>query len=421
MAAFAAMTSRDDIVTCPTPRGTGRPRARGLVTALALALALPAAARAQAPRDPVVFDERGITFNAADGITSLTLRFRIQEWAFVTSESDDDLSVARSQLAVRRARLRFESVVWDPRLTARVQLSFSRGDQDFENSNFPNVLRDANVTFQATPRLGLTVGQGKLPGNRQRVISSGEQQFPDRSIVNGAFTVDRDVGFFATYQVSDAALPFALKAAVTGGEGRNAPTGGSGLAYTGRVEVLPFGEFTGGGDYFEGDLRREPEPRLSIGAVLSRNDRAVRTGGQLGRPLFAPRGMTTGFVDVLYKHAGLSASAEFARRVAADPITTDGTDTRYVLAGDGVTAQVAFLTRALLEPAVRFSVIAPHRDLAGLPGAERQEQVSAAVTRYLKGHRVKLQVELMHDAYRDAVTRATRGTWTLRTSLEAGI
>jgi hypothetical protein len=86
-----------------------------------------------------------------------------------------------------------------------------------------------------------------------------------------------------------------------------------------------------------------------------------------------------------------------------------------------VTAQVAFLTRALVEPALRYSVVAPHRDLAGLPGAERQEQVSAAITRYLKGHRVKVQLELMHDAYRDAVTRATRGAWTLRTSLEAGI
>jgi phosphate-selective porin OprO/OprP len=400
--------------------------------AIALAAAVPAVASAQAPgattpgsarrpRDPVVFDERGITFNAADGITSLTLRFRIQEWAFVTTASDDDLSIARSQLAVRRARVRFESVVWDPRLTARVQLSFSRGDQDFENSNFPNVLRDANVTFQATPRLALTVGQGKLPGNRQRVISSGEQQFPDRSIVNGAFTVDRDVGFFAAYEAMDAALPFAIKGAVTGGEGRNAPTGGSGLAYTGRVEVLPLGDFTGGGDYFESDLRREPAPRLSIGAVLSRNDRAVRTGGQLGRPLFAPRGMTTGFVDVLYKHAGFSASAELARRDAPDPITTDGTDVRYVLAGDGFTAQASWLTRAMLEPALRYSVVVPHRDLAGVEGAARQRQVSAAITRYLKGHRVKVQLELLHDDYRDALTRATRGAWTLRTSLEAGI
>lgn len=382
---------------------------------------LGAQARADSVREPIVFDERGITFNARDGITAFTLRFRVQEWAFVTTESDDDLTVARSQLAVRRARVRFESVVWDPRLRVNVQLSFSRGDQDFENSNFPNVLRDANVSFQATPRLALTVGQGKLPGNRQRVISSGEQQFPDRSIVNGAFTVDRDVGFFAAYAVLEAPLPFIVKGAVTGGEGRNAPTGGNGLAYTGRVEVLPFGAFTGGGDYFEGAVRQEPEPRLSVGAVVSRNDRAVRTGGQLGVPLFAPRGMTTGFIDALYKHGRFTASAEFARRVAKDPVTTDGTGTRFVLTGDGLTTQASWMLKPMLEPALRFSVVSPHRDLAGRSGADRQRQVSAAITRYLKGHRVKLQAELMHDDFRNALTRATRGTWTLRTSLEAGI
>jgi phosphate-selective porin OprO and OprP len=302
-----------------------------------------------------------------------------------------------------------------------VQLSFSRGDQDFEASNFPNVLRDANVSWQATPRLSLVAGQGKLPGNRQRVISSGEQQFADRSIVNAAYTIDRDVGLFAHYAVTDGALPFVLRAAVTGGEGRNAPVGDEGLAYTARLELLPLGVFTGGGDYFDSDLRREPDGRLSIGLVLSRNDGATRTGGQLGRPLFEQRGMTTGFVDVLYKHAGYSVSGEFARRVAPDPITTDGVDTRYVMAGDGVNVQAAYLTKAMIEPAIRFSQVTPHRDLAGLSGAERQRQVSFGLTRFLKGHRVKVQGEVMHDDFRDILTRATRGAWTVRTSLEVGI
>ncbi len=396
------------------------------LTALVGCLLLPGArALAQAPRDTtrpaIVFDDRGITFNARDGINSLTLRFRVQEWAVLSSANDEELRVERTNIAVRRARLRFEAVVWDPRLRVNVQLSFSRGDQDFEASNFPNVLRDANVSWQATPRLSLVAGQGKLPGNRQRVISSGEQQFADRSIVNAAYTVDRDVGLFAHYQVSDGPLPFNLRAAVTGGEGRNAPVGDEGLAYTGRIEVLPLGVFTDGGDYFEGDLRREPKGRLSVGVALSRNDGAIRTGGQLGRPLYAPRGMTTGFVDVLYKHAGWSLSGEFARRVAPDPVTTDGTDTRYVLTGDGVNVQAAYLTKAMFEPAVRFSVVSPHRDLAGQPGAERQRQASVGLTRYLKRHRVKVQGEILRDLFRDAVTQATRGTWTIRSSLEVGI
>lgn len=386
------------------------------------ALALPAAARAQAsPRPVVEFGDRGLTVNGSDGFSYINLRFRVQTLGQLTSVSDEDLQVASVNLAVRRMRLRLESVVLDPRLKVNVQLSFARGDLDFENSNFPNVLRDAYVTFQATPRLALMAGQAKLPGNRQRVNSSSEMQFADRSIVNAAFTVDRDVGLFATYANLRAGLPFLLKAAVTSGEGRSPAVGGSGLAYTARVELLPFGAFTNGGDYFEGDLAREPAPRLSIGFGGQINDRAVRTGGQLGRPLFAPRSMSTFLADVLYKHAGLAVAAEFARRAAPDPVTTQGTETRYVLTGDGVTVQASYLLDSNLEPAIRASLVRPNREVAGLSGADRQRQLAFGLTRYLKGHRVKVQGEVMHDEFRNLRTGALRATWGLRTSIEFGL
>jgi len=366
----------------------------------------------------VEFNDRGIVFNGTDGFSYLALRFRVQDW-LVLSTDDDEPSISGSQFAIRRARLRFESVVWDPRLRVNVQLSFSRGDQDFENSNFPNVLRDAAVSWQASPRLTLMAGQTKLPGNRQRVISSGEQQFPDRSIVNGAFTLDRDAGVWIGYQVLGSRVPFNLRAAITGGEGRNAVAGDAGLAYTGRVEVYPLGVFSAGGDYFEGDLIREASPKLALGVVVSHNEQARRTGGQLGKPLGEPRDMDVGIVDVLFKYRGFASSAEFARRTSRDPITTVGAETRYVLSGDGVTVQASYLTRAMIEPAVRYSIVNPHRDLAGV--AERQRQISIGLTRYLKGHRVKMQGELLRDDFRDAVTFATRGGWSLRTSLEVGI
>ena len=38
-------------------------------------------------------------------------------------------------------------------------------------------------------------GQGKLPGNRERVISSGNLQLVDRSRLNSRYNIDRDVGF----------------------------------------------------------------------------------------------------------------------------------------------------------------------------------------------------------------------------------
>ncbi len=376
---------------------------------------------AAAPKPTVEYGDRGVVFNAADGFSYLILRFRVQQLAQLTTVSDDDLDIASANLAVRRMRLRLESVMWDPRLKVNVQLSFTRGDQDFEASNFPNVLRDAYVTFQATKRLALIGGQGKLPGNRQRVNSSSELQFADRSIVNGAFTIDRDVGLFANYVNMDAALPYVLRGAITSGEGRNPAVGSNGLAYTGRVELLPFGAFTGGGDYFEGDLRREPKPKLSVAFGMQHNDRAVRTGGQLGRPLLAPRSMNTYIADALYKHRGFAISAEVARRTAPDPITSDGTTTRFVLTGDGVTAQTSYLLKNNLEPALRFSIVTPNGEIAGLTGADRQRQVGLGFTRYLKGHKVKVQGELLHDDFRNQATGVRRGSWALRSSMEVGI
>jgi hypothetical protein len=47
--------------------------------------------------------------------------------------------------------------------------------------------------------------------------------------------------------------------------------------------------------------------------------------------------------------------------------------------------------------------------------------VGLGLTRYLNAHRVKWQGELLHDDYRNALTRTTRGAWTLRSSLEVGI
>ncbi len=392
------------------------------VCALLCTLLYAGAAAAQqapeaAPPATVELGERGLVVRGADGVTSVAFRFRLQPWMVLTADEDGG-GISETTFALRHARFLMESVVLDPRLAVNVQLSFSRGDLDLENSGTPNILRDATVRWAATEQLTLMAGQTKLPGNRQRLVSSGALQFADRSILNGAFNVDRDVGVWVDH-VSRGARPVRLRAAVSGGEGRNAARGDGGLAYTARVEFLPLGAFTAGGEYVEGDLAREAAPRVAIGAALSVNQGATRTAGQTGTPLFAARDMETSFLDVVFKYRGFAASVEAARRNAADPITASGSDTSFVLAGSGYSAQASFLTRSDLEPAVRFSVVDPHRSLGAL--APRHRQASVGVTRYLQGHRVKMQAELLRDARRDRMTRATQVGWSVRASMEVGL
>ncbi|MBA3853754.1 MAG: porin [Gemmatimonas sp.] len=393
-------------------------------SAVLLLCALPALATAQtaAPRDsarrPLDFTSKGLVFSGSDGFSYLALRFRIQQWA-VFSKDDGADGLSSATMAIRRARFRFESVAWDPRFKVNVQLSFSRGDMDFENSGFPNVLRDATVSFQATPNLVIMGGQTKLPGNRQRVISSGEQQFPDRSIVNGAFTIDRDMGLWATYTRGRRTRPVILSAAVTSGEGGAIQTGNPGLSYTGRVELQPLGAFTGGGDNFEGDLVREPAPRLALGVTLNHNEQGERAGGQLGRFLYEPRDMDVLLADLLFKYRGFATAVEFGQRRAADPVTTSGALTRTILTGSGTNVQASYYFPRGFEIGARWSTVDPHRDVRG--AFERQRQHSLVLTRYFQGHRVKWQNEAIRDEFRNGVTGATRGGWTARSSFEFGI
>ena len=406
----------------PSARPIARVVAALRVAALAL-LAAPLAAQQSSDTSSttVTFDDRGVSIIAPDGFTRLSLRFRVQTLLAGSTADEDDLSIERTFFGVRRARLRLEGVVWDPRLRVNVQLSFSRADMDWDNSGVPNVLRDAYVTMQWTPRFSTMAGQTKLPGNRQRVNSSGELQFPDRSIVNSTFTIDRDVGIWATQVIPAGRSRVLLKGAITGGEGRNAPAGNSGLAYTVRADLLPFGTFMNGGDYFEGDLAREPEGRLSLGVGTSYNDRAVRTGGQLGQPLHSPTDIATTFADAIFKRRGFAWSAEFMRRRSPAPITTSGANISYVTVGDGVTTQTSYIFRNNFETAARFSLVQPDDDIHDIEGVERLREWSVGVSKYLKGHRMKVQGELIHDETTRTATDVMRRFWTLRTSLEVGI
>lgn len=397
-----------------------------IVTAASVALVATSASFAQPapafPNPAITLDGKGITVNGTDGITKINFRFRVQELASATSESETDYGVKRTNLAIRRMRLRMEGTLRDPRLRVNVQLSFARGDMDQENTNFANVLRDAYVTWQFTPHLAGSFGQAKLPGNRQRLVSSSEIQSPDRSPVNALFTADRDVGAFLSYSREIGKARYVIRGAVSSGEGRNPQAGDGGLAYTTRWELLPLGAFTNGGDYFEGDLAREPKLKLSFAAGLSRNDRAIRTGGQLGPALYAPRGMTTYFADALLKKRGVAMAAEYAHRVSPDPITRSGTSIRNVYAGQGVNLQTSWLLpHSNWEPMLRYSAVTPAKSIQALTTVEALQESAIGLARYVNGHRIKMNGEFFHTRYRNVAADRRRGEWTARLGAEVGI
>ena len=92
-----------------------------------------------------------------------------------------------TQFRFRRARFKAKGVVFRPWVQYAVE-------HDLINNRFLT----GDLTIAPVDWLQLKVGQWKATYNRERVDSSGKQQFVERSIVNRPFTIDRQPGAMLT-------------------------------------------------------------------------------------------------------------------------------------------------------------------------------------------------------------------------------
>ena len=185
-----------------------------------------------------------------DSTYTMKIAARMQFLAIGEWQSDDGSLVnPESNFLVRRARLKFDGFAFSPKLKYKLELGLSNRDISGASqftSNAPRYILDAVIKWNFYENFELWFGQTKLPGNRERVISSGNLQQVDRSLLNSRFNIDRDLGIQLRhhFKLSD---NFVVKEAfsIAQGEGRNITTGNlGGHQYTGRLELLPFGNFS---------------------------------------------------------------------------------------------------------------------------------------------------------------------------------
>lgn len=364
---------------------------------------------------------KGLGITSPDSIFQFNIRFRMQNRAtYIENEGEE--SAIDGQ--IRRLRLRFDGYVGNPIFIYALQLSFAPGDvgeiQEGENIN---IIRDAIVFYRPNKRWNFGFGQTKLPGNRQRVNSSGGLQLTDRTINNARFTIDRDFGIQVHNQHEQTdKFSYNLRGAISTGEGRNSTDKpDNGLAYTGKVELYPLGAFTKDGAYFEGDLMREAKPKVMLSGAYQFNNKARRTGGQLGNDLFEKRDMQSILLDAMVKYNGWSLMSAYMQRIAKDPITVnplDDTDVQYIFTGHGFDYQLSYLFISDYEVIGRFSTQNAHTNIQRL--APNAKQYSLGVTKYIWEHAFKAQAELTLDDlnYFDGTSKQN---WYLRFQVEIGI
>jgi hypothetical protein len=359
-----------------------------------------------------------------DSSFSMNVSARMQMLGTSNWDLNNGLSNPSSSLLVRRARLKFSGFAYSPKLKYKLELGLSNRDigkaSSFTNEA-PKYILDAVVKWNFSGNFVLWFGQTKLPGNRERVISSGDLQQVDRSLLNSRFNIDRDMGFQLRhhFNLTDT---FIVKEmfAVSQGEGRNITTGNlGGHQYTSRVELLPFGKFASKGDYRGSDLKFEPTPKLAMGFTYDFNNDAVKNRSNQGSYMtndtgFYSTNISTVFVDAMYKHKGFSVMAEYAYRDAEDAFAknSDGTLTGDVVqVGNALNLQTGYLLSKTLEISGRYTNIDWDSDITG-KGAENQ--YTLGLSKYIVGHKLKVQTDV---SYLDLASKTNQFMYRLQVDI----
>ncbi|KAB1157543.1 porin [Flavobacterium luteum] len=365
---------------------------------------------------------KGVGLTSPDSLFQLNIRFRMQNRvSYIKNEGENGAYDGQ----IRRLRLRFDGYVGNPKFLYAIQLSFAPGDvgEVVEGENI-NIIRDAVVFYRPNKNWNISFGQTKLPGNRQRVNSSGGLQLTDRTVNNAKFTIDRDFGF-QVHNMNEFKNKFSynFKAALSTGEGRNV-TGKAddGVAVTGKIELLPLGAFEKDGTYFEGDIIREKTPKLMFSGAFQQNNQAKRTQGQLGSNLFENRTMKSVLLDAMFKYNGWAAMSSYmSRSTSKNAVTFDALDAtkfNYVFVGSGFDYQLSYINKNYYEFIGRYSNQKVGGDIKVF--APNTNQYSLGVTKYIWQHSFKLQAELNYDTlnFNDGTNK---NNWYLRFQIEIGI
>ena len=257
-------------------------------------------------------------------------------------------------------------------------------------------LLDFRFTLSKLEWLQLRVGQSKAIYSSERVVSSGKQQFVERSIVNREFTLDRQQGM----QLFGHLLPGTRGDSwywlgVFSGNGRATGNDDDHLMWMGRYQW----NFLGRDPKFSmSDVERHPRPAASL-TVAAATNRSHFTrfssggGGQLdgfdeGEP--GRYKIDQWLAEVAFKVRGFSLLSEVHRKKIDDRLELAQTrlEGGYLQAG-------YFFHEALpavpeeLEIAARWAFVDPDTSLRD----DRRHELTVAVNWFVAGHRNKLTLD----------------------------
>ena len=357
---------------------------------------------------PVRYSRKGLEIGSKDRVfrAKVNIRSQLRFSSPFASAPRKESHFSRgddSDVRFRRARFKMEGHIGKPWMKYK-----------FEHSLTDNRLLDARFTVAKWKWLQLSAGQWKAEFSRERVDSSGKQQFAERSIVNRAFTVDRQKGVMLHGRVGEGAWwDSQYYSGMFSGNGRGfyhdkfdgRSHDDGGALWVNRYQWNAAG---GGVGFSQSDLDRTPTPALSLAAASARNrSRYTRFssggGGQLDGFAAGDPGQYSirqELVEAAFKYKGFSSQNEYHWKRVRDNVT--GRD----IPMQGMVLQAGYFLHEAwsaiprqLELGVRKAFVDPNRDLS----ANRQREIAFVANWFFEGHNNKLTF----DASRYALGRTS--------------
>ena len=151
----------------------------------------------------VDWGKKGFSFSTVDGLFKTAIQWRFQG-RYSYPERGDPRSVGNfgdqdeHTFELRRVRMKVGGHGYKPWLKYYFEVDWQPTRSAGANPNGSSTrLIDWRIMLEKYKWFQIRLGQWKINYNRERVDSSGKQQFVERSIVNRVFTIDRQVGVMA--------------------------------------------------------------------------------------------------------------------------------------------------------------------------------------------------------------------------------
>ncbi|MGB0909295.1 MAG: porin [Nitrospirales bacterium] len=145
--------------------------------------------------------KKGFTLSTADGLFKTAIQWRFQG-RFTYPDRGDEDSVGdfsdndESTFELRRVRMKVGGHGYKPWIKYYFEVDWQPTRSSGTSGSHTRLL-DWRIMIEKYQWFQIRLGQWKINYNRERVDSSGKQQFVERSIVNSVFTIDRQVGIMA--------------------------------------------------------------------------------------------------------------------------------------------------------------------------------------------------------------------------------